>query len=127
MLKIPWKHKSLVELPTLSIDKLRQNPEYLCKKAPLLPTPLPERGDSSQPTTMDSFRITKNPPFPPYCQAPRMKQPCPINPISDYQTFRCGFAARQRRNHHFSNSTPQKTRVLNPRHITKSTTDRVVV
>ncbi len=39
MLKIPWKHKSFVELPTLSIDKLRQNPEYLCKKAPLLPTP----------------------------------------------------------------------------------------
>ncbi len=35
--------------------------------------PLPERGDISQPTTMDSEQITKNPPFPPRSPIPQIK------------------------------------------------------
>ena len=33
----------------------------------------PERGDISQPTTMDSEQITKNPPFPPCSPIPQLK------------------------------------------------------
>ena len=67
MVKLTGTIKVSCLLPTTYTNKFHQNRLYLAKTLSLLPAPLPERGDISQPTTMDSEQITKNPPFPPRC------------------------------------------------------------